>query len=83
MPYGSDLPSFRDQTIRLIVANAENAAGGFGLTPAIADELFDLGCDVLTTGNHVWDKREIMDYLSSGNGNPGSRPARVLRRRRG
>lgn len=63
----------------LIIANAENAAGGFGLTPAIADELFDLGCDVLTTGNHVWDKREIMDYLSSANGHPGSRPARVLR----
>src|SRR6202035_5451408 len=63
----------------LIVANAENAAGGVGLTPAIADELFDLGCDVLTTGNHVWDKREIMDYLSSANGHPGSRPARVLR----
>jgi hypothetical protein len=63
----------------LIIANAENAAGGFGVTPAIADELFDLGCDVLTTGNHVWDKREIMDYLSSANGKPGSRPSRVLR----
>jgi 2',3'-cyclic-nucleotide 2'-phosphodiesterase len=50
--------------VDLLIANAENAAGGFGLTPAIAEELFDLGCDVLTTGNHVWDKREIMDYES-------------------
>ena len=63
----------------LVIANAENAAGGFGLTPAIAEELLDLGCDVLTTGNHVWDKREIMDYLSSANGNANSRARRVLR----
>ena len=49
--------------IDLTVANAENAAGGFGLTPAIAEELFGLGLDVLTSGNHVWDKREIYDYL--------------------
>ena len=39
------------------------AAGGFGITPAIAEELFALGLDVLTSGNHVWDKREIYDYL--------------------
>ena len=50
--------------IDLAVANAENAAGGFGLTPAIAEELFGLGVDVLTSGNHVWDKREIGDYLA-------------------
>jgi hypothetical protein len=49
--------------IDLTIANAENAAGGFGLTPAIAEELFALGLDVLTSGNHVWDKREIYDYL--------------------
>ena len=49
--------------IDLAIANAENAAGGFGITPAIAEELFGLGLDVLTTGNHVWDKREIFDYL--------------------
>lgn len=50
--------------IDLAIANAENAAGGFGITPAIADELFGMGLDVLTSGNHVWDKREIYDYLS-------------------
>lgn len=63
--------------VDLVIANAENAAGGFGLTPAIAEDLFDLGCDVLTTGNHVWDKREIMDYMTSAE--PGSRAARILR----
>ena len=49
--------------IDLAVANAENAAGGFGITPAIAEELFALGLDVLTSGNHVWDKREVYDYF--------------------
>jgi metallophosphoesterase (TIGR00282 family) len=49
--------------IDLTIANAENAAGGFGLTPSIAEELFGLGLDVLTSGNHVWDKREVYDYL--------------------
>lgn len=49
--------------IELAIANAENSAGGFGVTPAIAEELLALGIDVLTTGNHVWDKRELYDYL--------------------
>jgi 2',3'-cyclic-nucleotide 2'-phosphodiesterase len=49
--------------IDLAIANAENAAGGFGITPAIAEDLFGLGLDVLTSGNHVWDKRDLYDYL--------------------
>jgi metallophosphoesterase (TIGR00282 family) len=49
--------------IDLAIANAENAAGGFGLTPSIAEELLALGLDVLTSGNHIWDKKEILDYL--------------------
>jgi metallophosphoesterase (TIGR00282 family) len=49
--------------IDLAIANVENAAGGFGVTPSIADELFALGLDVLTSGNHIWDKREVYDYL--------------------
>ena len=65
--------------VDLVIANAENAAGGFGLTPSIAEDLFELGCDVLTTGNHIWDKREIMDYFKSANGNADSRARRVLR----
>src|SRR3979411_3553816 len=50
----------RELNIDLVVANGENAAGGFGLTPKIADDLFSLGIDVLTSGNHIWDQREMM-----------------------
>jgi len=50
----------RDHSIDLVVANGENAAGGFGLTPKIADDLFNLGIDVLTSGNHIWDQREML-----------------------
>ncbi len=46
-----------------VIANCENAAGGFGVTAELARGLFDLGIDVLTSGNHVWDKREVYDYL--------------------
>jgi metallophosphoesterase (TIGR00282 family) len=46
-----------------VVLNGENAAGGFGITPEIVRELLDLGVDVITTGNHVWDKREILPLL--------------------
>ncbi|HLK66188.1 MAG TPA: TIGR00282 family metallophosphoesterase [Bryobacteraceae bacterium] len=49
--------------IDLAIANAENSAGGFGITPSIAEDLFSLGLDVLTSGNHVWDKRELYEYL--------------------
>ena len=51
------------QGIDLAIANAENSAGGFGITPSVAEELLDLGLDVLTTGNHVWDKKDIYDYF--------------------
>ncbi len=47
----------------LVIANGENSAGGFGITPQIAEELFDLGINVITTGNHIWDKKEIIPYL--------------------
>ncbi|GAB4410208.1 MAG: TIGR00282 family metallophosphoesterase [Bryobacter sp.] len=49
--------------VQLTIANAENAAGGHGVTPAIADDLFGMGVDAITTGNHVWDKRELYEYL--------------------
>jgi len=54
----------KSNQIDLAIANAENAAGGFGLTPSIAEDVFALGLDVLTSGNHVWDKRELYDYLN-------------------
>jgi 2',3'-cyclic-nucleotide 2'-phosphodiesterase len=65
--------------IDLVIANAENSAGGFGLTPQIAEELFELGISVLTTGNHIWDKREIIDFFNSGANEPYSPARRVLR----
>ncbi len=64
--------------VDLLVINGENAAGGFGLTPAIAEELFDLGAQVITTGNHVWDKKEIFEYMAVAEGSHG-RGRRVLR----
>lgn len=65
--------------VELVIINAENAAGGFGVTPTIAEELFDLGADVLTTGNHIWDKRELIDYMNSAPADSHDRPRRVLR----
>ena len=65
--------------VELTIINAENAAGGFGLTPQIAEDLFDLGADVLTTGNHVWDKRELIEYLESAPAGSAERPRRILR----
>jgi metallophosphoesterase (TIGR00282 family) len=50
--------------IDFIIANGENAAGGFGITEAIASELFSVGINVLTSGNHIWDKKEAMPYIS-------------------
>ena len=51
------------EQVHLTIANGENAAGGFGITPQLAEELFQYGVDVLTSGNHIWDKKEIYDYL--------------------
>ncbi len=50
--------------VDLLIVNGENAAGGFGITPSIAEEIFDLGAHVITTGNHIWDKKEIVDYMA-------------------
>lgn len=68
-----------ENSIELVVMNAENSAGGFGVTPSIAEELFELGADVLTTGNHVWDKKEIVEFFKSDNGNAHSMAKRLLR----
>ena len=74
------LPEIRKQhSIDLVIANCENAAAGFGITPPLAEELFDLGIDVMTTGNHVWDKREIIEYFQMADGNPHSPARRLLR----
>ena len=47
----------------LVIVNGENSAAGFGITGKLADQLFDWGCDVITGGNHIWDKKEFYDYL--------------------
>jgi len=49
--------------IDFTIANVENAAGGFGLTPKLGEEILNLGVDVMTSGNHIWDKKEVYDYL--------------------
>jgi 2',3'-cyclic-nucleotide 2'-phosphodiesterase len=53
----------QQRKIDLTFVNCENAASGFGITPRLADELFAAGADVLTGGNHIWDRKEIMEYL--------------------
>jgi hypothetical protein len=70
----------RDENrVDLTVINAENAAGGFGVTPEICEDLFDLGADVLTTGNHVWDKKELIDYMNGATASGRERGRRVIR----
>lgn len=49
--------------IDLCIANGENSASGFGITPRLAEELFAAGVEVITGGNHIWDRREILDFL--------------------
>jgi metallophosphoesterase (TIGR00282 family) len=48
----------------LVLANGENAAHGYGITPGLVDELLDTGIEVLTSGNHIWDRKEILPYLA-------------------
>jgi metallophosphoesterase (TIGR00282 family) len=64
--------------VDLLIVNGENAAGGFGITPSIAEDIFDLGAHVITTGNHVWDKREIFEYMAVPSDSHG-RGRRILR----
>ena len=55
----------KEKKVDLIIVNVENSAAGFGVTPDIAEEFFIAGADVLTTGNHVWDKKEIIPYIDN------------------
>jgi len=60
------VPDLRgERAIDFVTANGENLAGGMGLTVSVAEALFAHGVDVITSGNHIWDKREIYDYLES------------------
>ena len=60
------LPVLKQQYgIDFVIANGENVAGGLGLTLNTAEELFDAGVDVITSGNHIWAQKEILPYLDS------------------
>lgn len=62
---GAALPGFRERLrLDLVVVNAENASHGFGLGPDMADTLFAAGADVITLGNHAWDRKEIIPYIA-------------------
>src|SRR5574341_2120741 len=49
--------------VDLVIGNGENVAGGFGITPELAQELYEMGLAVITTGNHAWDKKEVLNYF--------------------
>jgi hypothetical protein len=64
---GNHLADLRAELdLDMVVANGENVAAGAGLTPSLSEELLGHGIDVITSGNHIWDKREIYEYLDSG-----------------
>ena len=54
--------------IDLVVGNGENASGGIGITPPVADQLLNMGIDLLTSGNHIWKHRDILPCRRNGNG---------------
>ena len=62
------LPKFKQKyNIDFVIANGENADKGYGILPEICEELFDCGVDVITSGNHIWDKKEILPYIAKTN----------------
>lgn len=77
------LPSLiKSHHIDFVVVNGENSAGGYGITQSICEELFNCGVDVITSGNHIWDQKETMDFIREetrllrpwnwGEGTPGN-----------
>jgi 2',3'-cyclic-nucleotide 2'-phosphodiesterase len=67
MAVGQQLGDMRAELdLDMVIANGENVAAGAGLTPSLAEELLGHGIDVITSGNHIWDKREVYEYLDSG-----------------
>lgn len=69
-----------EQGVQFVVANGENSAGGSGITPKTAKEIFDAGVDVITSGDHVWDQKEIVSLLESESRclRPANYPAGVV-----
>jgi len=58
----------KKEGVGFVIANAENAAGGSGVTPSVAKELFSYGIDVLTSGDHIWKKKEIVGFIAREKG---------------
>ena len=59
-----ELPSLKKtKKLDFVIINGENAANGFGITKKICEELYSLGVDVITTGNHIWDQKEIIEHI--------------------
>src|SRR5258708_12409523 len=71
------------ESLDFVIANVENSAAGFGVTGDIADTILGYGVDAMTSGNHVWDKKEVLDYIPRHPKllRPPPFPARVPRRR--
>ena len=78
-----ELPNIiKKNQINFVIANGENSAGGYGITQTICNELFEAGVDVITSGNHIWDQKETMDFIRNeqrllrpwnwGEGTPGT-----------
>ncbi|MEN6411174.1 MAG: TIGR00282 family metallophosphoesterase [Veillonellales bacterium] len=62
------IPKLKEQyQLDLIIANGENSAGGVGITAPVFSELLAMGIQVVTTGNHIWDKKEIFDFIDGAN----------------
>ena len=62
------LPRLREQhALDFVIANGENSAGGNGITPKIAGEIFSAGVDVITSGDHLWDQKEVLELLANEN----------------
>ena len=60
------VPKLRQQhALDFVIANGENSAGGSGITPKTAGEIFDAGVDVITSGDHLWDQKEVMELLAN------------------
>ena len=60
------LPNLREQhALDFVIANGENSAGGSGITPKTADEIFSAGVDVITSGDHLWDQKDVMELLAN------------------
>jgi hypothetical protein len=60
------LPKLKNKhKLDFVIANGENAAGGSGITPSLAEEMFGYGIDVITSGDHIWKKKEVLDYIDS------------------